>query len=239
MVNVFSFCLYGPENPRYYPGLLENISIARIHFPGWKVYVYVGSDVEQTMLDKLNACDNTIVRYTNTTGPANMIRRFYAIDEPGVDLMMVRDADSRIHWKDRWAIRMFVERPQFIAHTIRDNIEHTADMMGGLWGLRKSSGLNLTHEYANYREATQKGHRHGHDQNFLSDVVYPKVVDRMLVHYSNGRRKIGENAVEFPFEWINDIYCGRIECDFYDTPQPVVTRPVGPGASVIKFLHRR
>lgn len=235
MVNVFSFCLYGGDNPRYYPGMLENISLAEKHFPDWKVYVYVGSDVEQSMIDKLNNCSNTIVRFTNTTGAANMIHRFYAIDEPGVDLMMVRDADSRIHWKDRWAIREFLRRPEFVAHTIRDNIEHTADMMGGLWGIRKTAGLNIRQEYSNYKEATEKGHRVGHDQNFLSDVIYPKVVTRMLVHYSNGRRKIRESAVEFPFSWTNDIYCGRIECDFYDTPQPHVKKPM----SVVNILNRK
>lgn len=237
MVNVFSFCLYGPENPRYYPGMLENIALAQKYFPDWKVYVYVAPDVDPSMLEKLEACPNTIIRFTNVTGAINMIHRFYAIDEPGVNLMMVRDADSRIHWKDRWAIHEFVKRPEFVAHTIRDNIEHTADMMGGLWGIRKSSGLNMTHEYANYREATEKGHRNGHDQNFLSDVIYPKVVSRMLVHYSNGRRKINETAVEFPFEWINDIYCGRVECDFYDTPQPQTKRVLLP--SIVKILHRR
>jgi hypothetical protein len=30
----------------------------------------------------------------------------------------------------------------------------------------------------------------------------------------------GEAAVEFPFTWINDIYCGRIETGFVDTPPP-------------------
>jgi hypothetical protein len=194
-----------------------------------------------------------------------MIRRFYAIDESDVELMMVRDADSRIHWKDRWAIREFVTHPEFVAHTIRDNIEHTADMMGGLWGIRKSAGMNLHTEYANYKEDTQKGHRVGHDQNFLSDVIYPKVVSRMLVHYSNNRRKIGEYAVEFPFDWMNDTYCGRVELEYLEYPEPprktnlfpspivrirdavrptppVLQEPIRQSSvppNIIKFLHRK
>jgi hypothetical protein len=220
MVNAFSFCLYGPENPKYYRGLLENIFLAGKYFPTWKVYVYYGPDVEEAMIHHLEACTSVVLRPTGVTGPINMIHRFYAIDEPEVDLMMVRDADSRIHWKDRWAIREFVNRPQFVAHTIRDNIQHTAEMMGGMWGIRKSSGLNMHAEYAAYTEDTEKGHRNGHDQNFLTDVIYPKVVGRMLVHYSNGRRKIGETAVEFPFDWINDTYCGRIELEYLDHEQP-------------------
>lgn len=224
MVNAFSFCLYGPENPRYYPGLLENIELAAKYFPDWKVYVYTAPDVEESMIRELDARPTVVRRQTGVTGAPNMIHRFYAIDEPGVDLMMVRDADSRIHWKDRWAIHEFASQPQFVAHTIRDNIEHVASMMGGLWGLRKSSGIHVGHEYAAYKEDLSMGHRLAHDQNFLGDVIYPKVVDRMLVHYSNGRRKIGEYAVEFPFEWSNNNYCGRVENMFYDRQQPVMKR---------------
>ena len=200
--------------------MLENLFLIGKYFPDWKVYVYYGPDVEDSIIKHLEACTNVVLRATNVLGAINMIHRFYAIDEPEVDIMVVRDADSRVHWKDRWAIREFARQPQFVAHTIRDNIQHTADMMGGLWGIRKSSGLNLHAEYAAYKENTEKGHRNGHDQNFLSDVIYPRVVSRMLVHYSNDRRKIGEFAVEFPFDWTNDVYCGRVELEYLEYPEP-------------------
>lgn len=222
MVNVFSFCLYGPENPRYYPGMLENVYLVGKYFPTWKVYIYYAPDVIHTMVEHLSACSNVIMRPTRITGPKNMIHRFFAIDEPGVDLMMVRDADSRIHWKDRWAIRQFV-MSSCVAHTIRDNIEHTARMMGGLWGLKKSAGIHVGNEYANYIEDMSLGHRNAHDQNFLADVIYPKVLPQLLVHRSNIQVFKGElHSVQFPFEWTNDIYCGRIEDNYIDMPEPVL-----------------
>jgi hypothetical protein len=217
MVNTFSFCLYGPENPRYYPGLLENIYLAGMYFPDWKVYIYYAPDVDESMVRQLQACSSVVLRPTGVTGAANMIHRFYAIDEPDVDVMMVRDADSRIHWKDRWAIREFVKDTRFIAHTIRDNIVHTAYMMGGLWGMRKC-GINMHELYSKFEDS--KGHRLAHDQNFLADMVYPIVKERLLVHYSNKRLMEGEYGVEFPFEWSNSCYCGRIEKDFIDKHQP-------------------
>lgn len=224
MVNAFSFCLYGPENPRYYPGMLENVYLAGIHFPAWKVYIYHAPDVTHSILNHLAACSNVVLKPTGVTGPKNMIHRFFAIDEPGVDLMMVRDADSRIHWKDRWAIRRFVASP-YLAHTIRDNIEHTARMMGGLWGIKKSAGLNIRAEYDAYVEDTSLGHRNAHDQNFLADVIYPKVLPTLLVHRSRVPIFAGEHNTEvFPFEWSNDVYCGRIEQGFVDTPEPPPTR---------------
>lgn len=234
MVNVFSFCIYGVECAKYHGGLLENIRIIEGYFPDWKVYVYYGSDTTESMITKLASHACVVLRPTNALGPINMIHRFYAIDELNVDIMMVRDADSRVHWKDRWAIREFVRQPHYIAHTIRDHVEHTAHMMGGLWGLRKSAGIHMGNEYKCYNEDSSLGHRNGHDQNFLADAVYPKVVSRMLVHYSNNRRRIGENAVEFPFVWKNDVYCGRVEEDFEDIHEPR-QKPL----TFINFLHRR
>jgi hypothetical protein len=220
MVNVFSFCLYGPRNDRYYIGMQQNVLLALKYFPTWKVYVYLGPDVDTELVEWLHAYHNVVVHETGRLGAINMIHRFFAIDEPDVELMMVRDADSRIHWKDRWAIQEFVANPQYVAHTIRDNTMHTAHMMGGLWGLRKSAEISVREAYATYKEDESLGHRVAHDQNFLADVIYPRVKTRMLVHYSNGRKIAGEHAVEFPFQWTNDIYCGRIETGFIDTPGP-------------------
>jgi hypothetical protein len=219
MVYVFSFCLYGPYNGRYYPGMLENIYLAGKYFPSWKVYVYVAPDVEQSMIQHLEACSSVVLRHTGEVGAINMIHRFYAIDEPDVDIMIVRDADSRIHWKDRWAIREFLNSNE-LAHTIRDNIVHTSKMMGGLWGIKKRAGINIHEEYIQFKSNPNEKHGMGHDQNFLTERIYPKVKPVLLVHYSNGRMLPGEHAVEFPFEWINDIYCGRIESQYVDTPQP-------------------
>jgi hypothetical protein len=176
--------------------------------------------VDPELVGWLQAYHNVVLRETNQVGAINMIHRFFAIDEPAVELMMVRDADSRIHWKDRWAIQEFANSPQYVAHTIRDNVVHTAHMMGGLWGLRKSAGISIRDAYAAYKEDETLGHRLAHDQNFLTDVVYPRVKPQLLVHYSNGRKMNGEHAIEFPFTWTNDIYCGRIETGFIDTPGP-------------------
>jgi hypothetical protein len=219
MVNVFSFCLYGPPNPKYYPdGLNENINLILKHFPAWKIFVYLGSDVDLGYIDHLRTAPNVILRFTGKTGEPNMIDRFFAIDEPGVDLMMVRDADSRVHWKDRWAIRQFL-KSIFIAHTIRDNPAHNAPLMGGLWGLRKESGINVTEEYEAF--GRDQPSAFGHDQGFLLHCIYPKVLPSLLVHCPTSMMHIGEHVREFPFKWTNSIYCGRVETPgFIDSAEP-------------------
>lgn len=220
MATVLSFCIYGPERPLYYRGLLENIDLAKRHFPTWKVYVYAGSDVSEDYKNVLRRHSNVVLRETGELGAINMIHRFFALDEIGNDTMFVRDADSRIHWKDRWAIRDFLERPQFLAHTIRDHKQHTARIMGGLWGLRKQAGIHIKTEYEIFKK-NEVDHNHAHDQNFLIERIYRTVKARLLVHRSmDAPAYAEEHVLVFPFDYSNDVYCGRIEHEFQDKPTP-------------------
>jgi hypothetical protein len=226
MVNVFSFCLYGPRNARYYRPLLENIQIVAQYFPDWKVYIYTGADVDSEYVKVLQSYSNVVLRPTGIVGEPNMIRRFLAIDEPDVDVMMVRDADSLIHWRDRWTIYRFLEQKDYVAHTIRDHRCHASRIMGGLWGIRKSSGIVISNEYVEYQKnPTNLGV--AHDQNFLGSQLYPKIKDRLWVHYSEGplvhvsnnietimspqRILNGEHGEVIPFQWTENMYCGKVD----------------------------
>ena len=227
---MFSYCLYGPENPRYYTPIMTNIQLIQAQFPAWKVYVYVAPDVPQLMVDAMAAYPNVVLKPTGILGAKNMIERFFAIDEPEVELMLVRDADSYVHHRDRWAIREFVSSA-YVAHTIRDHEQHTARMMGGLWGIRKSAGVRIRDLYGSYTEDESLGHRVAHDQNFLMDVVYPRVLNSLLVHYSKGPVFRGETAIPFPFQWSPDFFCGRTEIVYQDPPAKLDM------AMPLSFLH--
>jgi len=220
MVNAFSFCLYGPANQRYYTPLIENLKIALAHFPEWKVWIHYAPDVDPTYLAVLTKYPNAVLCPTNMLGPANMISRFYTIDNPEVDVMFVRDADSLLNFKDRWAIQRFLGKTEFVAHTIRDHKEHGSNLMGGLWGIRKSAGLNIQEQYQMYLDSpVDMGV--AHDQNFLSSKIYPLIRSRLLVHYSNNMLFLGEAGEVFPFAWSDDLYCGRIEFPPQVTPRLV------------------
>lgn len=238
--NVFSFCLYGPETPKYYFGLMENIRLINEHFPDWKIFVYLGNDVPESFISKLRTNPSVILRHTGVDGHKNSIYRFFAIDEPSVTTMMVRDADSRVHWKDRWAIRNFIESSSGV-HIIRDHIEHTIQILAGLWGIKKSA-LSFSIQDA-YKEWTPifagSGDKNdpngfGIDQNFLKMVLYPRLASSVLVHYSNNRLMIGEVGIEFPFEWKNDVYCGRVELEYMDKYYPDNPHKKRPGLNLPK-----
>lgn len=242
-MNVFSFCLYNPYNKFYYEGLLENVRIIRQHFQGWGIFVYIGNDVPDWFVDVLVDKGITI-RKTGETGSINMIYRFLAIEEPEVDLMIVRDADSRVHWKDRWAIRAFVSS-SYGAHVIRDNPVHCIPMLGGLWGLRRSAGVPVSCCFQNYKDDQVIVSDVGKDQTFLNLYVWPRVRQNLLVHTSIAYNTGYDTIVPFPFKWTNDIYCGRVEQVGYveppipyDTTSVIPKKPNSASSTFVKILNK-
>lgn len=238
MVNVFSFCLYNGYTPLYYEGLLQNIELIQTHFPQAYTYVYIGNDVPDDFVIKLRGQRNVILRFTHATGSVNMIHRFFAIDEPEVDVMFVRDADSRIHWKDRWAIKQFLNSSA-IVHIIRDHPHHTTAMMGGLWGMRKIEGFNIQTMYTEHKRTDTVDHGMGLDQNFLIDCVYPKIINVMMIHSSHPWKfRPFETLHMFPFEYNDNIYCGKIEHHIYrDYPVPAEANVKSRPTNIIDHIN--
>jgi protein O-GlcNAc transferase len=219
MVNVFSFCIYGPETQKYYGGLLENVRLINQHYPSWKIYVYAGADVSDTLLATLRANPSVVVFQTGIHGSLNTIYRFFAIDDPEVDVAFFRDADSRIHWKDRWAINDFLASGH-MTHIIRDHEQHATSILAGLWGLRKGAFQGSIRMAFQKWTPVHAGSgdpndptSFGMDQNFLWRVIYPTLRPNALVHYSNHMLFIGEVGKEFPFAWSEDVFCGKVELE--------------------------
>jgi len=204
---VFSFCLYGPPNPKYYNGLLENLKLISTHFPEWSVFIYLGNDVSDAFQTKLQENRQVRLRQTTQSGSILMMHRFLAIDEPGVTCMIVRDADSRVHFRDRHAIQEFLNAPQ-IAHAIRDHPYHTIEILGGLWGL-KSCDVSMT-KLVKPHLTTEWGF--GKDQMFLRSELYPLIKERLLVHTSQTYRySESEVHAQFPWSFSEACYCGKAE----------------------------
>jgi len=227
MVNVFSFCLYGPPNPRYYPiPMIQNIELAKKHFPNWKVYLYVSPDIDMGFLHQISQYSNVVIRWTGKMGTINRIERLFAIDEPQVETMFVRDADSRIHWKDRWAINDFLKKPRFVAHLIRDNKDHASKILAGLWGIRKSADINIRSLYEEFLKNPKDLFfgEDGMDQSFLGSYLYPIIKSKALLHFSHNHIVLGENGIQFPFVYDDSCHCGKVDGpEFVDIIFPIET----------------
>jgi hypothetical protein len=195
--------------------MIQNVQLVAKHYPGWKVYIYVSPDVDQGFIQQISAYPNVVLKPTGKIGDINRLERLFAIDESDVETMFVRDADSRVHWRDRWAINDFLSKPQFIAHSIRDHPEHNAKILAGMWGMHKRAGISITALFDMYlKNPIYMGYGtgiEGTDQNFLCSYVYPVVKPRILVHHSNERIVNGEHTVRIPFPFSKEFHCGRVE----------------------------
>jgi len=204
-MRAFSFCLYG-DRDKYCLGMIENLKIIAEHFPDWFVFIYHAPDVPPHIISRLQEFSRVLLKPTGVLGPINMIHRFFAIDEGAVDTMLVRDADSRIHARDRWSIRAWLDNPKK-AHIIRDHPYHAAAIMGGMWGLKK--GL-LSQSMRSIFESYRNHHKnaHGEDQYFLARVVYPLIYRDALFHACM-RIQPTEFIVPIPFPVQNGEFIGQ------------------------------
>jgi len=179
-MKVFSFSLFG-SHEKYWKGLLKNIELIHTYFPEWYTYVWIGENVSEDIILELSDKKNVVLLPTNQTGLINMSYRFFSIDEPNVELMCVRDADSRITERDRACIQDFVESDKLF-HIIRDHPNHFHKIMGGMWGIKKpllqEPLQDLFHKWRQFHSSTE----FWNDMDFLRDTFYPHVLYFSMIH---------------------------------------------------------
>jgi len=127
---VIAFGLYG-NKPKYVHGCLANIKLSKIYYPGWVCRFYV-TNVEKSTIDLLRNAGGEVVE-VNGSGPGHMMSRFMVADDPKVDRFIVRDVDSRLNSRERFAVQEWIESGLKI-HSMRDHVNQFYEYNGGMWG---------------------------------------------------------------------------------------------------------
>jgi hypothetical protein len=176
MSKIISFSLWGDE-PKYTAGALRNAELAELLFPGWTCRYYVATSVPQQVVSSLSSRPNTEIARVNQAGDwTGMFWRFRPCSDPTVEVMLSRDADSRLSMREREAVEQWLcSRCGF--HILRDHPQHGTAILGGMWGA-KAGALPQMEELI---ERHTKGDYWQVDQDFLRDVVYPLVKNDALV----------------------------------------------------------
>jgi hypothetical protein len=202
---VFSFCLYG-NLKKYIYGMFENIDIIHINFPEWFIYIYY-DDLTQEVYKKLLNTKNVILIKSFFTKSLCMLDRFFPIDYDNVDVMIVRDSDSRIHPRDIWTINEFIKSDKKF-HIIRDHKFHGVLICGGLWGIKKGL-LNYKFKDIILNVINNFENKWGSDQLFLEHHIYDNIKHDVLIH-SNKKLRDEEILTQIPFDVIDDDFCGQV-----------------------------
>ena len=176
MKKLICFSLWG-DNPKYTVGAIRNAELAKSVYPGWTTRFYCGTSVPQDIISELLKLEAEI-RIMNVPGDwSGMFWRFEAIAEPDVDVMLSRDTDSRLSLREAKAVSQWLSTDKLF-HVMRDHPEHNTEILGGMWGARKP----ILQDMKQLLDSCKKGNFWQVDQNFLREVVWPRVAYTTCTH---------------------------------------------------------
>jgi hypothetical protein len=207
---IFSYCIYG-QAPKYCLGMLKNIEQITEFYPDFEIWITLGNDVPAAYIDKYKAYANVFLIYTEFSTGRLMAQRFFPIDDPTVDLLLVRDADSRFTLRDMWCINNFINSP-YKAFTIRDHKYHFQEIMAGQCGLKRIPGLNIKEKYKQFvTEHTADLDYYYNDQDFIIKNIYYPYKSIFIAYTSFNIFPSDENIINIPLPHIAmDDFCGNV-----------------------------
>ena len=95
-MKLLSFAVWG-NDPKYLLGATKNAILAEEGYPGWKCRFYVSGEVPFSWVYNLRKIRNTEVIQIPKLGDWTFsFNRFLSMSEPDVEVMVSRDADSRL-----------------------------------------------------------------------------------------------------------------------------------------------
>jgi len=176
MKKVVSFSLWG-DNPKYCVGAIKNASLIKKIYPGWESWFYCGSSVPQEVIDFIIKEGGKVFLKSEQGDWTGMFWRFEPIAHPEVEIMISRDADSRVSERESFAVNSWLESDKLF-HVMRDHPAHAIEILGGMWGAKKPLLGDMMHLIKAY----SKGNFWQVDQNFLKEVVWPRVSYTTMTH---------------------------------------------------------
>ena len=176
MKKLICYSLWG-DNPKYTIGAIRNAEQIKTIYPGWTARFYCGKSVPKDIIDKLQSLNAEIILMPEEVNWSGMFWSFFAIADPDVEVILSRDTDSRLTSREALAVNQWLQSDKLF-HVMRDHPHHNAYILGGMWGARKPILQDMVHLISAY----DKGNFWQVDQNFLREVVWPRVSYTTMQH---------------------------------------------------------
>jgi len=177
MKKIISFSLWG-DNPVYNVGAIRNAELAKDVYPDWVCRYYYGTSTLESTIEKLKEFDNVELINMGVEGDWDgMFWRFYPSSDDDVDVVIVRDCDSRVNLREKYAVDEWLNSDKGF-HIMRDHPAHGTEILGGMWGSKKGTIKEMKQLIDEY----VKGDFWQVDQNFLREKIYPIVKLNCVVH---------------------------------------------------------
>jgi hypothetical protein len=195
---VISFSVYGTKL-RYLVGAIKNAILALRYFPSFEVWFYVGASVPSWLRSSLELFSH--VKVINMNSPEDhtaKLWRFHAFSSPDVELVLVRDVDSRLNARDAASVNDFLSSGLDFHITV-DHVGHRNFLITACCFAGKA---RLLRDMSDRLRRFRGGNYHWNDQDFLALDVYPDVARSVLVHSSVHTPQLlpPSKVVPFPLE---------------------------------------
>ena len=229
------FSVFGSA-PKYTAGIMHNIRLQPIYYPGWAVRIYISTDVPDAVATAYrDSGANVIEMGRKSFGLHGTLWRFLAAIDPSVERYIIRDADSRLNGREREAVQEWIESGKSL-HVMRDHPNHNYAVNAGMWGgVPGVVSEKLLKDSIGDLENKQES-EYGDDQRFLRDVVYKKMTGDIIGHDSFSCQR-WENSKPFPskrsanYQHVGQVYdqknqprMGDINCCLRGRQNPMECR---------------
>ncbi|MNJ97631.1 hypothetical protein D3C87_153840 [compost metagenome] len=220
-IKCISFSLYG-QNEKYLVGALENVSLAKRFFPDFHCYFFYDKSVPQTYIQQLQANENVRLLNMDSSDIPPMMWRFTAIELPEVHLMLSRDTDSRLNYREKTIIDAWEkESTSFLMIKDHPGSHVYPFLMGGLWGVKNRNQLNISILIREWligqKEKDTKAW--GADQNFLMDKIYPLCINNISYYDDYNLNEVHYcQKINYPREnwhFIGEIFNEKNQRDYH------------------------
>jgi hypothetical protein len=203
---IFSYCVYGTQE-KYCLGMIKNLEQINNLFPDFEIWITLGDDVPLYYVEKYKCYKNVSLIQTDISSGRLTAYRFFAIDDPTVDIMLVRDADSRFGDNDIWCINNFINS-SFKIFTIRNHIYHSREIMAGLCGIKKIKDINFKEKYNEFIKTNVLNlDYYQNDQDFIIKYLYYPYKKDIIVYTSH---KIFPNEHICSIQAYDKDFCGNV-----------------------------
>jgi len=177
-MKLLSFAVWG-NDPKYLIGATKNALLAKDIYRGWKCRFYVSQEVSFPWIHNLKKIRNVEVVQIPKLGDWTFsFNRFLPMSEPNIDVMISRDADSRLTLREKAAVDEWLATDEGF-HIMKDHPWHyTYPILAGMFGCKKGVIENISGDIASF----EKTNWYHSDQEFLKQIIYPRIKDNVLTH---------------------------------------------------------
>ena len=207
---IISFSLYGGD-PKYTWGAVGNAELVDVYFPGWICRFYIASDVPKEIRDKLAQRGAEVIEIAESF----RMTRFMVLLDSTAERIIVRDSDSRLNARDRFAVQAWIDSGQPLFSS-RDHVNHCHGFNAGMWGGTKDALPDFKNRFQDVMKTNEKNEFWG-DTNFLA--TFWNEVKNVTFQIDSYCCNVHENTHPFPTRRpLNYLHVGQV-FDQYDNPR--------------------